>query len=189
MQVKVKLNNLRIAPRKVRLSADLIRGLEFHEAVNQLGATVKGANEYMIKLMNSALANAENNFGLDKNNLKVATVIVNEGPVMKRWMPRAFGRASMILKRTSKIELILEEIEEGKNRKTKEQMEKERKARMEAKKKEEKLTREQEKKEDKDEKEIASQAKDKDVEPGKEAKKLKSQKSGWSGKIFRRKSM
>lgn len=190
MQVKAKLKNLRIAPRKVRLTADLIRGLEFFEAVDQLDSVVKGANPAIKKLLMSALANAENNFGIDKNNLKVASIIVNEGPTLKRWMPRAFGRASMILKRTSKVELILEEIEEGKNRKTKEQLEKERKAREQMKKKEEKEREEQQKEDqEKESKENIGPKKENDGSRGEGKKMNKKQDSNWASKIFRRKSI
>lgn len=182
MQVKAKLENLRIAPRKVRLSADLIRGLSTSEALAQLENGVKGANDYLIKLIRSAVSNGENNLGLDRDNLKIEKIIVNEGPTLKRWMPRAFGRASAILKRTSKVELVLEEIEEGKNRKTKEQLEKEKKARLVEKKKQEKEHLE-EKEGDK------KQELKKDLEAEREGRKLESKKGNWTNKIFRRKSM
>jgi large subunit ribosomal protein L22 len=185
MQVKAQLNNLRIAPRKVRLSADLIRGLELFEALDQIETIVRGCNEQLRKLLLSALANAENNFGLDKNNLKIASIIVNEGPVLKRWRPRAFGRAATILKRTSKVELILEEIEEGKNRKTKEQLEKEKKARLAAQKKAEKEA--QNSKQEKEEILDNDSSVKKGVE--KAEKKPDTKKGKWSKKIFRRKSI
>ena len=185
MQVSAKLNNLRIAPRKVRLVADLVRGLETKEAINQLENSVKGANDFVIKLIASAVANGENNLGLDRDNLKVAKIIVNEGPTLKRWMPRAFGRASTILKRTSKVELVLEEIEEGKNRKTKEQLEKERKARLAEKKKIEKEAKEKESGEE-EEKKIEGK---KDIISEKEGKRLENQRGNWKSRIFRRKSM
>jgi len=132
----------------------------------------------------SAVANAENNFGLDKDNLYVYEVIVGAGPTLKRWMPKAFGRAGEILKRTSKIKLVLEERVEGKGRKTKEQMEKEKKARMEERRKKEK---EMAKEDAEEKKELPKNMaeKDKDMEKGKK----EAVKKGWTNKIFRRKSM
>ena len=117
MQVSAKLNNLRRSPRKIRLVADLLRGLDAKEAENQLKFLVKGSALDFEKLLKSAIANAENNFGLDKDNLFVKDIIVNEGKKFKRWLPRAYGRASLILKRTSNIEMILAEKVEGKGRK------------------------------------------------------------------------
>lgn len=184
MKVSAKLNNLRIAPRKSKLVADLIRGLDIDDALTQLDYTVKKSSPYMKKLLESAVANAENNFGLDRNNLYVFNVIIGAGPTFKRWMPRAYGRASMILKRTSKINLILEERIEGKGRKTKEQMEKEKKQREEAKKKAEK-----ERTEEKDKKEKETRKKPTFEKEVKEEEKKKETKKTWTSKIFRRKSM
>ncbi len=184
MKVTARLNNIRIAPRKTKLVADLIRGLDIPEAVNQLDTTVKKTSPAMKKLLLSAVANAENNFGLDKDNLYVYEVIVGAGPTLKRWMPKAFGRAGEILKRTSKIKLVLEERVEGKGRKTKEQMEKEKKARMEERRKKEK---EMAKEDAEEKKELPKNMaeKDKDMEKGKK----EAVKKGWTNKIFRRKSM
>jgi len=117
MQVKAKLDNLRKSPRKVRLVADLLKGLKVTKAENQLKFLMKGSVPHFEKILKSAVANAENNFGLDKDNLYIKDVIVNEGGKLKRWLPRAHGRASLILKRTSHIEIILAEIVEGKGRK------------------------------------------------------------------------
>ena len=184
MKVSAKLNNLRIAPRKSRLVADLIKNLDVADAARQLDAVVKRSNPHVKKLLESAVSNAENNFGLDKDNLYVFDAIVEAGPSYKRWMPRAYGRASMILKRTSKITIVLEERIEGKGRKTKEQMEKERKQRAEARKKEEKeKTEEKDKKEKEEKKKPAFDTEIKGEEIKKEGKK------NWTSKIFRRKSM
>ncbi len=117
MQVSAKLNNFRKSPRKVRLVAGLLKGLSAQDAKNQLKFIVKGSTPNFEKLLKSAISNAENNFGLDKDNLFVKDVVVNEGAKLKRWLPRAYGRASLILKRTSNIEIILEEKVEGKGRK------------------------------------------------------------------------
>lgn len=190
MQVSAKLNNLRIAPRKTRLVANLIKGLDTEDALRQLDVVVKGGSLPFKKLLLSAVANAENNFGLDKNNLYVFNAIVGDGPVLKRWRPRAFGRAGRILKRTSKMEIILEERIEGKGRKTKEQMEKERKEREEKKRKEIKQL--QKEQEEREKEEGAVKKKEKEVEKQeKEVPKTQAPKSGgnWKNKIFRRKSM
>lgn len=139
MKVSAKLTNLRIAPRKVRLVSNLIKNLNVADAVNQLDIHVKRSNPYFKKLLLSAASNGENDFGLDKNNLYIFDIIVDAGPTLKRWMPKAYGRAGQILKRTSQIEIILEERIEGKGRKSKEELEKEKKKRMEEKRKNEKI--------------------------------------------------
>lgn len=109
MEVGAKLNNLRIGPRKVRLAADLIRGLNVDSAVFQLRNLNKKCASYLIVLIESAIANAENSFNLHRENLYIKKIIVNEGTTFKRWQPRAFGRAGAIRKRGSKINLVLEE--------------------------------------------------------------------------------
>lgn len=116
MKVQASLNNLRIAPRKVRLVTHSIIGVDAHEAVIQLEKQAKRSAAPIRTLLNSALANASNNFGLDAANLYVFEVRVGEGVRLKRWLPRAFGRATPLLKRSSKITIILEEKIEGKNR-------------------------------------------------------------------------
>lgn len=179
MKVNAKLNNLRIAPRKSKLVADLIKGLDVLEALDQLEAHVKRTSPHMKKLLLSAIANAENNFGLDKNNLYVYEARIGAGPTMKRWMPKAFGRAGEILKRTSKIEIILEERVEGKNRKTKEEMEAEMKKREKERKKEEKEQKETQEK----------SSNDSDKKGGEERAKKETPNKGWAKKIFQRKSM
>jgi len=191
MKVTAELNNLRVSPRKAKLVADLICGMDALEAVAQLGSTVKKTSEYMQKLLLSAIANAENNFGLSKSNLYVLSASVGAGPTLKRWMPKAYGRAGQILKRTSKIKITLEERIEGKDRKSKEQMEKEKaerikKAKDEMKKEEEKRKEEDkaEAKEAKTEKVIETKLKGSD-----KTKKTAEEPKGWKNKIFRRKSM
>jgi large subunit ribosomal protein L22 len=105
------LKNERIAPRKVQIVLDLIRGKDTDEAMAILKHTPKAACERLIKLLNSAVANAENNFDMDKYNLYVSECFVTPGPVMKRIMPRAQGRAFRILKRTSHVTLAVSEKE------------------------------------------------------------------------------
>src|SRR6056297_2698053 len=107
--INAKLSRLRIAPRKVRLVADLIRGKEVEEARNILKFTVKKAAKPILKLLNSALANAENNFDIDREevDLYIDKIVVNEAPTMKRWRAVARGRTHETNKRSSHIELNL----------------------------------------------------------------------------------
>ncbi len=111
MAVIAKLNYLRIAPRKVRMVADLVRRKSVGEAQNILNFTVKNAAEPLQKLLKSAIASARHNFHLDETNLYISKLTVDEGPKLKRWRPRARGTANEIQKRTSHITLILDTIE------------------------------------------------------------------------------
>jgi large subunit ribosomal protein L22 len=106
-----KLRHLRISPRKVRLIADLIRGLTVEEAEKQLRFLTKRAANPLLKLLNSAAANAENTFNLTKEKLYIAKILVDPGPTLKRWMPRAMGRATPIMKRTSHVTIVLDSKE------------------------------------------------------------------------------
>lgn len=110
MEVKAKIKFIRMSPTKVRLVANLIKKLPVLKALDQLQFINKLAARPVAKLLKSAIANAENNFELVKDNLFIKEITVNEGPTLKRWMPRAHGRATPIRKRTSHINLILEEI-------------------------------------------------------------------------------
>ncbi|GBE16273.1 50S ribosomal protein L22 [bacterium BMS3Abin15] len=186
MKAIAKISNLRISPKKVRLVAGLVKGLDVSDARVYADNTIKKSSPYIIKLLNSAIANAENNFGLDKDNLYIYDIQVGEGVKLKRWMPRAYGRATMILKRSSNVLITLEERVEGKNRKTKEQLAKEKKEREEARKKEEKEIKKEKKEEEKDEEKTEEGFK-KEFKEEKEAKR-DGQKGGWMKKIFRRKS-
>jgi large subunit ribosomal protein L22 len=114
MEVRAKLSRLRIAPRKVRLVVDVLRGMDVEKAEQQLQFMQKGAALPINKLLKSAVANAVNNFKLEKSNLFIKEVTVNDGPVLKRWKPRAFGRATEILKRSSHILIVLDEIKKSK---------------------------------------------------------------------------
>jgi len=113
MKVISKLKDLRIAPRKVRLIADLIRRKKAEEAQTILAFTIKRGSRPLLKLLKTALADAKNNFQLDAANLYISKITVDEGPILKRWRPRSRGMAYPIKKRTSQITLILEEIETG----------------------------------------------------------------------------
>ncbi len=110
MQVAVKLRYLRIAPRKVRLVADLIRGKQVEEAQTILSFTTKKAAHSMLKLLKQAVSNAKTNFQLEEKNLYISKILVDEGSKYKRWMPRARGQASPIQKKTSHITLVLDEL-------------------------------------------------------------------------------
>ncbi|ALC87330.1 MULTISPECIES: 50S ribosomal protein L22 [Bacillaceae] len=112
-QAKAIAKTVRIAPRKVRLVVDLIRGKQVGEAVAILQLTPKAASPVVEKVLKSAIANAEHNYDLDVNNLVVSEVFVDEGPTLKRFRPRAMGRASAINKRTSHITVVVSEKKEG----------------------------------------------------------------------------
>ena len=100
---------IRISPTKVKIVVDLIRGKSVAEAKAILMATQRAASEPVLKVLNSAVANAENNLELSKDNLYVAEVYADQGPTLKRFRPRAKGSATRILKRTSHITLTLRE--------------------------------------------------------------------------------
>ncbi len=108
MIAKAKLNYLRLAPRKVRLVTDLISGMALDRAELQLKFLNKRASRPALKLLQSAAANAKSNYNLEKKDLVVSYILVNQGPTLKRWLPRAMGRATPIMKRTSHIEIGLE---------------------------------------------------------------------------------
>ena len=112
-QAKAIARTVRIAPRKVRLVVDLIRGKQVGEAIAILKHTPKAASPVVEKVLNSAIANAEHNYDLDVNSLIVSEVFVDEGPTLKRFRPRAQGRASAINKRTIHITLVVSEKKEG----------------------------------------------------------------------------
>jgi large subunit ribosomal protein L22 len=114
MQAIAKLNNLRIAPRKVRLVVDMVRGKKTDRAQNILKFAKQQSAENVLKLLNSAIANAKNNLQLDPDNLYISKITVDGGPVLKRWMARAKGQTYDIKKRTSNVTVILGEIVEGK---------------------------------------------------------------------------
>ena len=103
MQVAAKHRFARISAQKARLVADQIRGKQVGQALKLLEFSPKKAAVLFKKVLESAIANAEHNNGADIDELKIATVMVDEGPHMKRWMARAKGRGAQILKRTSHI--------------------------------------------------------------------------------------
>lgn len=113
MEARAKLSYARISSRKVKIVIDMIRNKPVAVAMGILKHTPKAASELLIKLLNSAMANAENNHNMDINRLYVAEVYANQGPTLKRIRPRAQGRAFRIRKRTSHITIVLKEIEEN----------------------------------------------------------------------------
>ncbi|OEH93193.1 50S ribosomal protein L22 [Bacillus solimangrovi] len=113
MQAKASAKTVRIAPRKARLVIDLIRGKQVGEAVAILRHTPRAASPIIEKILKSAIANAEHNYEMEADSLVVTDAYVNEGPTLKRFRPRAMGRASQINKRTSHITLVLTEKKEG----------------------------------------------------------------------------
>jgi len=113
MEIKAKAKFIRISPTKVRLAIGLVRGLTVDRALDQMIFSKKWAAKPVAKLINSAIANAINNHDLERDNLFVKEIQVNEGPKLKRWMPKAHGRATPLLKRTSHIEIVLGEIKDS----------------------------------------------------------------------------
>lgn len=109
MEIKAQAKTVRIAPRKVRLVVDLIRGKDVNEAAAILKFTNRGASEAVAKVLKSAVANATHNNGLDESKLYVKACYVDEGMTLKRFMPRAKGSAAQILKRTSHITVVVAE--------------------------------------------------------------------------------
>lgn len=107
MQAKAVARTVRIAPRKVRLVIDLIRGKKIGEALAILEFTPKAASPVLTKVLKSAIANAEHNYDMDINELVVSEAYANEGPTLKRFRPRAKGAASAINKRTSHITVVV----------------------------------------------------------------------------------
>jgi len=110
MRAEAKLKYARISAQKVRLVADQIRGQHVERALNDLAFSTKKGAALMRKVLESAIANAENNRGADVDELRVVEVQVNEGPTMKRIRARAKGRAARIMKRTSHISVTVAEV-------------------------------------------------------------------------------
>jgi len=109
MEARANLRYVRISPRKVKIVCDLIRGKSVPQATAILLTTPKAASEPLLKLLKSAAANAENNHNMDPEKLFVSEIFANSGPIIKRIMPRAQGRAYRINKRTSHVTLVVAE--------------------------------------------------------------------------------
>lgn len=113
MEIKAKAKHIRMSPRKVRLVVDVARGKEVEIALDQLKFVNKLAVKPITKLINSAVASAEHDFEIEKNNLYIKEIKVDEGSTLHRWTPKAHGRATPIRKRTSHVSLVLAEIKES----------------------------------------------------------------------------
>ena len=109
MEAKALARQIRISPQKARLIADLIRGKDVASAINTLRFMPKKGARVLRKVVESALANASQNEAIDVDTLYVKTIFIDGGPMLKRIMPRAQGRANRILKRTSHITVVLDE--------------------------------------------------------------------------------
>ena len=111
MATSATLKFTHLSPQKMRLVADQIRGMSVDRAINLLSFSNKKGAEIVKKVLESAIANAENNDGADIDELKISAIQVNQGPTMKRLRPRARGRADRILKRTSHLTVTVSEGE------------------------------------------------------------------------------
>lgn len=116
--VTAQLRYYRMGPRKMRLLANLIRGAHVQRAVSMLSVLNKKGAKPLLKLVNSALANASHNHSLKADNLIVQAITVDGGPVLKRWMPKAHGRATPVRERTSHIKLVLAPIAKREKKKS-----------------------------------------------------------------------
>ncbi|SHJ89225.1 LSU ribosomal protein L22P [Anaerobranca californiensis DSM 14826] len=113
MEAKSVARYVRIAPRKVRIVLDLIRGKSVSDALAILKFTPKAASPILEKVLKSAVANAEHNYDMDVNNLYISKAFADQGPTLKRFRPRAQGRATRINKKTSHITIVVAEKKEG----------------------------------------------------------------------------
>lgn len=109
MEAKAVAKYVRISPRRAKQAVDLVRGKDIDEALAILKFTPTKATDLVYVVVQSALANAEHNFDMNANKLYVATAFVDQGPTMKRIMPRAQGRADKIRKRSSHITVVLKQ--------------------------------------------------------------------------------
>jgi len=109
MEAKAAARFIRVSPRKIRLIMDQVRGMQVEKAVNKLTFAPQKGARILKKLINSAVANAEQNTNVDVDALYIKRIYADEGPTLKRWMPRAQGRATRIRKRTSHLTVILDE--------------------------------------------------------------------------------
>lgn len=176
MEIKASINDLRMSPRKVRLVIDLIRKMPVDAALAQLKFTNKLATEPVAKMIESAIANGVNTYGLDRTNLFVKEIRSDEGTTLKRWMPKAHGRATVIRKRGAHVMVVLGEIaDSGKHEKK--VVKAEAPMKLEDLAKEAEKTSKTSKKKDADEEKTTVKAKTKTAAPEK----------GFAAKVFRRK--
>ena len=109
MEVTAKARYVRVSPRKARLVTDLVKGKKVEEALNILAFTKKAFAKTLTKVINSAVANAQQNNQMDVDTLMIKRIAIDGGPTLKRYIPRAMGRATMVRKRTSHITVVLDE--------------------------------------------------------------------------------
>ena len=121
-QITAKLSYLRISPRKVRAVAGLLKGLDVDSAQAQLKYLARRPASPLLKLLDSAVANASHNSGLDKNYLYIKELTVNEGMKLKRYKPKGFGMAMPLQKKTSHIRIVLDELPEARKKKKEEML-------------------------------------------------------------------
>ncbi|MCH7845384.1 MAG: 50S ribosomal protein L22 [Acidobacteria bacterium] len=107
MKAYARMNHVRQSPYKVRRVLDLVRGMPVEDAEDVLTHTQRRASDAILKCFRSAIANAEHNMALDRDELFIAEAYADEGPTLKRWRPRARGRATRIRKRTSHITIVV----------------------------------------------------------------------------------
>ncbi|HCU88495.1 MAG TPA: 50S ribosomal protein L22 [Gammaproteobacteria bacterium] len=112
MATSAKLKNARISPQKMRLVADQIRGMPVDRAINLLTFSNKKAAQIIKKVLESAIANAEHNDAADVDELRISEIMIDEATTMKRWRPRARGRANKILKRMSHVTVAVSGTEQ-----------------------------------------------------------------------------
>ena len=108
MQDTAKARYVRVSPRKARLETDLVKGKKVEEALNILAFTKKAFAKTLTKVINSAVANAQQNNQMDVDTLMVKRISVDGGPTLKRYIPRAMGRATMVRKKTSHVTVVLD---------------------------------------------------------------------------------
>ena len=111
METKASARFMRISPRKVRLIMDQLRGRRVEEALNMLTFAPQKGARILRKLIASAVANAENNMNMDVDKLYIKRMFADEGPTLKRFRPRAMGRATRVRKRTSHLTVVLDEVD------------------------------------------------------------------------------
>ena len=109
MEIRAAARYVRISPQKVRLIMGQVRGKKVEEALNELSFAPQRGARLVKKLIDSAVANAQENAGMDVDSLYIAKIYADEGPTLKRWRPRALGRATRIRKRTSHLTVVLDE--------------------------------------------------------------------------------
>lgn len=189
MEVKASLKHLRMSPRKIRLVIDVIRKMPVLLALDQLKFINKKAAGPVVKLLRSAIANAQNTYSLSDDNLYIKEIRSDEGVMLKRWMPRAHGRATSIRKRGCHLSLVLAEIKES-GKKEKKVVKAADPVKLE--KLSQETTAKKAKKEAKAKKPAALEKGKEIVDPRQEGHhghaKIEGGSKGFAGKVFRRKS-